>query len=161
MQKKLNPREVRNKLIRLSEALFGEPAEVDEGEAEELLAAAGIDASELDARMYSRLNTTAQRYWTKQQSVPPLLKQALEELRPASAPARNEKELAIQAKSLIERLVETAKLVPALAKYQTPRFATLYRNKGQITESDKDLIDKAKSEIEDKLRKMGEEGNEP
>ena len=86
MEKKLNPREAKNRFTKLSEALFGEPSEIDDAEAEELLAAAGVDASELDTRMYSRLNKTAQNYWMKQQSVPPLLKQALEELRPASAP---------------------------------------------------------------------------
>jgi len=160
MQNKLSPREAKNRLTKLSETLFGEPPEIDDAEAEELLAAAGIDASELDTRMYSRLNATAQNYWAKQQSVPSLLKQALEELRPPSAPARNDKELAIQAKSFVERMVETAKLIPALAKYQAPRFATRYRNKGQITKADKSLIDKAQSELEEKLRKMGKEEDE-
>jgi hypothetical protein len=156
MQKKLNRREVRNRISKFSEALFGEPSEIDAAEAEELLAAAGIDSSALDARMYARLYKTAQNYWVKQQSIPPLLKQALEELRPADAPARNEEELSRQAKSLVERVLETAKLIPALAKYQVPRFATSYRNKGQITESDKNLIDETKAELEERLRKMGD-----
>jgi len=160
MHKKLNPRETRNKFTRFSEALFGEPCEIDEAEAIELLAAAGVDSSELDASLYSRLASVAQGYWVNQKSVPPLLKQALSELRPASAPARNDKELATQAKSFVESLVETVKMIPALSRYQAPTFSTSYRNKGQITEADKCLIDKAKSELEEKLRKMGAKENE-
>lgn len=154
MEKKLNPAEVKNRLTRISDALFGEPTEIDEIEAQELLAAAGIDASELDGRTYLRLHARAQSYWVNQQSLPPLLKQALEDLRPPSAPARNEKELARQAKSFLESLVETSRLVGSLVKYQQPTFATSFRNKGEITESDKDLIETAKSELEKKLRTM-------
>ncbi len=157
MQKKLNPREVRNRLTKYSDALFGEPSEIDAAEAEELLAAAGIDSSELDARMYSRLYKRAQTYWVKQESIPTLLKQALDELRPPDAPARNEKELATQAKSFVERVLETAKLIQALAQYQAPQFSTSYRNKSEITDSDKNLIDDTKAELEERLRKMGDQ----
>lgn len=156
MEKKPNSREVKNRITKLSDRLFGDPAEVDATEADELLTAAGVDGSELENRMYSRLHHEAQKYWMKQEALPPLLKKALASLRPANAPARNESELAQQAKSSVERLIEVARLLPTLLQDQTPSFATAYRRKGELTDSDEDLIEKAKIDLQQKLRKIGD-----
>jgi hypothetical protein len=159
MKKERNSREARNKITKLSERLFGDPTEIDADEATELLAAAGLNTSELEDRMYSRLYNEAQKYWMNQEPLPPLLKKALADLRPTTAPARNENELAQQAKSSIERLVETAKLLPALLQHQAPTFATAYRRKGNLTDSDKELIEEAKSDLQRKLRKIGNDND--
>ena len=159
MEKKPNSREVKNRITKLSDRLFGDPEEVDATEADELLAAAGLDTSELENRMYSRLHQEAQKYWMKQEALPPLLKKALADLRPATAPARNESELAQQAKSSVERLCEAAKLLPALLQGQTPTFATAYRRKGELTDTDKELIEQTKIDLQKKLRKMGDKND--
>ncbi len=110
--KRRTPEETRNRINRLSEALFGVPDEVGEEEAEQALREAGLDTEALQERMYQRLYAEAQQYWMAQKDLPPLLKKALDDLRPLSAPPRNEAELARQAKTSVERIVE---------KVQTPR----------------------------------------
>lgn len=155
MEKKPNLREVRNRITKVSDRLFGDPAEVDVTEAEELLAAAGLDTSEFENRMYSRLYSEAQKHWMKQENLPPLLKKALADLRPPAAPARNESEFALQARSSVERLLEVARLLPTLLQDQPPSFATAYRRKGELADADKDLIEKAKADLQRKLRGMG------
>jgi hypothetical protein len=159
MEKKPNSREMRNNITRLSDSLFGDPSEMDAAEADELLAAAGVDASELENRMYSRLYSEAQKHWMKQENLPPLLKMALEDLRPTPAPPRNESELTRQAKSSVERLIEVAKLLPSLLQDQTPSFATAYRHKGELADADKGLIEKAKVDLQRKLRRMGDKND--
>jgi hypothetical protein len=159
MEKKPNSREVKNRIAKVSDRLFGDPEEVDATEADELLAAAGLDSSELENRMYSRLHSEAQKHWMKQEALPHLLKKALADLRPTTAPARNEFELTQQAKSSVERLIEVAKLLPTLLQSQTPTFATAYRRKGELTDTDKDLIERAKIDLQKKLRRMGDKND--
>src|SRR5271167_2858615 len=136
--KQRSPEEIRSRINRLSEGLLGGPSDIDEHEAEQLLAAAGIDPDTLQDRLYSRLYAEAQQYWIAKKDLPPLLKQSLEELRPASAPPRNEVELARQAKSGVERIVEKAKLVGSALIPDGPlTFAESYRNKQGLTSADR------------------------
>lgn len=60
--------ETRNRINKISEALFGGPEEMDAGEAREILAAAGFDADDLDAKLYARLVKEAQHYWGGRQT---------------------------------------------------------------------------------------------
>ena len=71
------------RLKKLSESIFGEPAEVEFAEAEALLEAAGIDPEKLKQNLYQRMLERSKAYSNSGQPVPPLLKQALEDLQPS------------------------------------------------------------------------------
>ena len=106
--KRRTPEEARNRMNSLSDALIGAPDEIGEDEAEQALCEAGLDTEALQERVYQRLYAEAQQYWMAHKDLPPLLKKALDDLRPLSAPPRTEAELARQAKTSVERIVEKA-----------------------------------------------------
>src|SRR5438309_11478762 len=109
--KNRTPEESRKRINRLSEALFGTPDEIGEEEVEQLLSGAGLDPETINERVYKRLYAEAQQFWMAKKELPPLLKKALEDLRPLSAPPRNESELSRQVKAGVERIVEQATLL--------------------------------------------------
>jgi hypothetical protein len=159
--KNRTPEEARNRINRLSEALFGAPEEIDEEEAAETLTEAGVDLDALNERMYKRLYAEAQQYWIAQKDLPPLLKNALEQLRSLSAPPRNEAELARQAKAGVERIVEKAKLLATALLPDTPlTFAESFRNKKQdLTEADRKSLDAVQEHLRKKIGRLkGEDG---
>jgi hypothetical protein len=85
--------------LRLSEALFGTPDEIGEEEAERLFSEAGLAPEAINDHLCKRLYTEAQQFWMAKKELRPLLKKALEDLRPLSVLPRNESELARQAKA--------------------------------------------------------------
>lgn len=153
--KNRSPEETRNRIRRLSEALFGAPDEIGEEEAEEALRETGVDADALNERMYRRLYAEAQQYWNAKKDVPPLLKKALEDLRPLSAPPRTEAELARQAKVGVERIVEKAKLLASALVPEAPlTFAESYRNKQGLTEADRKSVDAVQEQLKKKIERL-------
>jgi hypothetical protein len=142
--------EARNRVNKLSDAVFGDFSEVAGDEIPGLLDAAGVNTDEFEDRLYRRLYERAQKYWLAQQALPPLLKKALDDLRPATAPARNEKELAKQAKSVVERAVEQARLLSQLIGGQELSFSSSYRNKSEISTKDKSILDQVQRELREK-----------
>lgn len=154
--KKRSPEEARNRINRLSEALFGEPEEIDEKEAGQALSDAGFDVDALNDRVYKRLYAEAQQYWNAQKDLPPLLKSSLEQLRPLSAPPRNESELARQAKTGVERIVEKAKLLASALVPDTPlTFAESFRNKKlPLTDADRKSIDTVQEQLKEKIERL-------
>lgn len=146
--KKKSFEEARNRINRLSESLFGQASETDYSEAEELVRVAGLEPDDLKASLYRRLYMQAQQYWMAQKPLPTLLKKALDDLRPLTAPARNEKELGLQAKARIQRLLEQAKLLRLLVPTTTvPEFATNYRKKGAVSPKDRMVLDAITDEL--------------
>jgi len=136
--KNRTPEEARNRISRLSKALFGTLDEIGEEEAEQLLNEAGLNSEAINERVYKRLYSETQRYWIAKKDLPALLKKALEDLRPLSAPARNEVELSRQARAGVERIVEKAKLLAsALVPETALTFAESYRNKQGLTDTDR------------------------
>jgi hypothetical protein len=97
------------RLESMSDALFGSPENMDLTEAVESLQDAGIDPEELCNRMYERLCIAARAYRMRQEEVPPLLRKALNDLRPSLAPARTPEELDRRADSVISRIVSATK----------------------------------------------------
>lgn len=154
--KRRSPEEARNRINRLSEALFGEPEEIDDKEAGQALTDAGFDTDALNDRVYKRLYAEAQQYWKEQKDLPPLLKSALEQLRPLSAPARNESELARQAKAGVERIVEKAKLLASSLVPDTPlTFAESFRNRKQpLTDVDRKSLDTVQEQLKKKIERL-------
>ena len=153
--KNRSPGEARNRINRLSDALFGSANEIDDQEADQLLQDAGVDAEALNDRLYKRLYAEAQQYWTARKDLPPLLKKALDDLRPLSAPPRNEAELARQAKAGIERLIEKAKLLAsALVPEESLTFAESYRRKQGLTQKDRRKLDAVQHQLRQRIRRL-------
>jgi hypothetical protein len=153
--KNRTPEESRNRINRLSEALFGTPDEIGEEEAEQLLSEAGLDPEAINERVYKRLYAEAQQFWMAKKELPPLLKKALEDLRPLSAPPRNESELARQAKAGVERIVEKAKLVASALVPDAPlEFAESYRNKQGLTEKDRKSLNAVQEQLKRKIDRL-------
>lgn len=149
------PEGSRKGINRLSEALFGTPDEIGEEEAEWLLSDAGLDSEAINDRLYKRLYAEAQQFWLARKDLPPLLKKALEDLRPLSAPPRNESELARQAKAGVERIVEKAKLVASALVPDAPlEFAESYRNKQGLTEKDRKSLNAVQEQLKRKIERL-------
>ncbi|MGA2850101.1 MAG: hypothetical protein ABSE46_13975 [Terracidiphilus sp.] len=149
------PEEDRNRVNRLSEALIGAPDEIGCEEAEQALCEAGLDTEMLQERVYQRLYAEAQQYWMAQKDLPPLLKKALDDLRPISKPPRSEAELARQAKKSVERVVERAKLLASALVPEAPlSFAESYRNKKDLTETDRRSIDAVQEQLKKKIERL-------
>jgi len=151
--KNRTPEESRNRINRLSEALFGTPDEIGEEEAEQLLSEAGLET--INDRLYKRLYAEAQQFWMAKKDLPPLLKKALEDLRPLSAPPRNESELARQAKVGVERIVEKAKLLASALVSDAPlEFAESYRNKQGLTDNDRKSLNAVQEQLKRKIERL-------
>jgi predicted metalloendopeptidase len=153
--KRRTPEEARNRINRLSEALIGVPDEIGEEEAEQALCEVGLETEALQERVYQRLYAEAQQYWMAQKDLPPLLKKALDDLRPLSARPRTEAELARQAKTSVERIIEKAKLLASALMPETPlTFAESYRNKQDLTETDRKSIDAVQEQLKKKIERL-------
>ena len=154
MNTKKDKREARNRINRLSEALFGEPDEMGLEEAEELLRSAGMETDSVSANMYRRLYKRAQQYWSAGQPLPPLLKQALNDLRPLTEPPRTDAELLTQAKARVEGMVEQARGFPFLQEREVPSFGvSAYRNKKGLTDKDKSVLEDIAGEMNQEMRR--------
>lgn len=153
--KNRTPEESRNRIRRLSEALFGAPDEIGDEEAEQLLSEAGLESEAVSELVYKRLYSQAQEFWMAKKELPPLLKKALEDLRPPSAPPRNESELARQAKASVERIVEKAKFVASALVPDAPlEFAESYRNKQGLTEKDRKSLNAVQEQLKKKIERL-------
>lgn len=158
MNRKLNRQEVRNRINKLSEALLGQPEDISLEEAEELLRLTEFDIDSLSANLYRRLYKEAQQYWMASKSLPPLLKQALDNLRPLTEPPRNEQELGKQARARVERIVEAAKVFPMLSHTQGAQFqVSAFRNKKDFSQKDQSLLDEIAEEMKSEADRRDEE----
>jgi len=72
------------RLNSLSDRLFGDGSDLEPGEAEELLKASGIDPDRLNGNLYQRMLERSRKYSDVGQPLPPLMRQALDDLNPAS-----------------------------------------------------------------------------
>jgi hypothetical protein len=146
--KKLRSEKQSERFDQLSLGLFGEPAEVGSAEAEELLRCAGTDPDQLKARLYERLYDEAQLYRRARKPLPARVKRALDDLRPLKAPPRSEKDLARQAKRLVERVLEQVNRLPSLVEGKPSLvFAEAYRQKRELSARDKKLLDRVTDDL--------------
>jgi hypothetical protein len=153
--KRRTKEEARNRINRLSEALIGAPDEITKEEAEQALREGGLNLQTLQQNVYRRLYAEAQQYWIAQKDLPILLKKALEDLRPLSAPPRTDAELARQAKTSVEGIVQKAKLLASALVPEAPlTFAESYRNKQGLTESDRKSIDAVQEQLKRRIERL-------
>jgi hypothetical protein len=145
-------------LALLSDRILGDPKEIDAVEAEELLRAANIDPQELKARFHQRFDNLAKEYAARGQRVPPLLKQALADLRPGVSHSRTERELLREAQTAVRHLLKQVKQLPRLlANIPSLTLAAAYRSKKELSERDKKLLDEVARQLEDR-KKNGKRG---
>lgn len=138
---------------RIFENLFGKASEMDSVEAEALLRAAGIDREVFQANLHRRFERQLRRYRTAGKPVPQLLEKAADDLLPIRAPARNEKELYRQAKRVVRRALERAKVWSRIAEGQeVPVFTMAYRHKKQLSERDKKILDAVAEALRKRFR---------
>jgi hypothetical protein len=156
MPRKRTIEEARNAWLKKSEAFLGPPDELSTEEAMEHLAAAGVSATQLKDALYLKLRERAQQYWMRSELLPPGLKKALEDLRPATAKPRNEGELLRQAEARVESILENIR-VPMW--YQTPpvEMCTSYRNKQGLSQTDKRVLDSIKDSLQKRIQKVRNE----
>jgi hypothetical protein len=142
-----------NRLALLSDKLLGAPKEIDTAEAEELLRVANIDPQELKTRFHLRFDHLAKEYAAQGHRVPPLLRQALADFRPGVSHSRSERELLRQAQIAVRNLLKRAKQLPALlTNVPNLTLATAYRNRRELSEHDKKLLDEVAEHLVSRKR---------
>jgi len=142
-------------LALLSDRILGDPKEIAAAEAEELLRAVNIDPRELKAHFHRRFDNLAKEYAAKGQRVPPLLKQALTDLRPGVSLSRTERELLREAQTAVRGLLKRAKQLPQLlAKIPNLTLAAAYRSKKELSEPDKKLLDEVAWSLENRKKNV-------
>lgn len=137
---------------RLSDRLFGEPSDVGSAEAEELLSAAGLDPQGFKNRLCHKMLKRAEEYSRVGRPLPPLLRQAIEELRPDQAEGSS---VSSKAQVVITRLLKEIEELPKrLSGGVMPTFSAAYRNKKELSARDKRVLDR----VAEDLRKSNQDG---
>jgi TPR repeat protein len=129
---------------KLLDPLFGEIEDMDEAEVEHILRSAGVDYEAVKKRAHDRLTACAASFRLEGKNVPADLQEALEAFRPLDAAPRNQQEANKQAQRMLGKVLE--KGTGALGSLH---FAFSYRNRGELTPEDIELLDS----IVDKLKK--------
>jgi hypothetical protein len=143
-----------DRLTCISDNLFGDAAEMDALEAESLLRAGGIDPDALKSRLYQRLHRQAQNHKRGGKPLSQRFTEALDDLRPLT-PLQNEIEIVRQAKTTVKRVIERAKLLSKLLEGQdAPTFTMAYRNKKELTDRDKEILDSVAEEQRKRIEKF-------
>ena len=133
--------------------LFGQESDLTDEELDEELEACGIDPAELQADVHKQLfDYATHHYRTLDKDVPENLEKTLRALRPPSA-AEKAKAVAKTAENLVSSLLDTAKtksaeLLGTTLPTQTrqPQFA--FRNKKELSASDKDLLQSEQEDVD-------------
>lgn len=136
-----------NRWKNLCEHLLGPIDEIDLEEADQLLAAAGIDTQTLKESFYAKLSEQARSLRAKGEALPPLLAEALKDLRPEWAPARNVEELEQHAERRLDELLR-----PSFAAAAPAQLAFSYRKKSDLSPEDRQVLDKLAKKLEERIK---------
>lgn len=147
MKKRQHSKQIRERIDALSNALLGAPEDIGYEEAQELLSVSGIDLDAAAKSAYQHLHAEADRSWAANKPIPKLLKTALDDLRPSKEPPRTERQLQVQAKARIERIVEAAKLAFSQRAAMPAFQVSNYRGKSEVSDKDKSLLDDLANEL--------------
>lgn len=132
---------------KMMDGLLGNVEEITHEEAKEILATSQIDSRQLGEQLHARLSTYATSLRLQGRPVPDQILEALEALRPETAPPRDIAELKHQAERWIDKLSRhTAETL------SPPRLAFSYRNKKELFPEDKEVLDKLAKKVEEKIR---------
>lgn len=146
----MNTRKQNERLDRMSEALFGAPENIELVDAVEDLKTVGIEPEELCGRMYEKLCVEAQAYRLRQEAVPPLLRKALESLRPNTAPPRTQVELDRQASSTVSQILDAVKarfMLPSNSSSGLTLSPSFRNKKSEKSTKDQQIIERLENEL--------------
>ena len=136
------------RLLRLSDALLGDPAEMETAEAEQLLKAAGIDPARLKSSLYRRFEVERERYRNAGRPVPPMLQRALDDLESGEDRKSEQSAESRAARQAIARLLaEIAELPKRMNAGFAPAFTAAYRNRTELSDRDKETLDKIAEDL--------------
>lgn len=150
---KHNFEEQRDELFELSDRLFGTPEDLDLTEAEALLRASGIEPDAVVSRVQERMAANAKSYELAKRPIRILLERAVEDLQPATDLRGSEAALLAEAREVVRLLLEQVRRVPEmLTRGVTLTFAAAYRKKAELSERDKQLLDRVVHELRERAR---------
>ena len=135
------------------EALFGREEDLTDTELDEELDACGIDPVELQANVHKKLLDYANHHYrTLDKDVPENLERTLRALRPPST-AEKTKAVVRSAESLVGSFLDTAKAKSAELLGKTLPAPTrhaqfAFRNKKELSATDKDLLQSEQEEVD-------------
>lgn len=132
---------------KLTESLLGDIDEITRDEARQILANSEIDGQRVTERIHSKLSGYADSLRLQRRPVPEQILEALEGLRPDTAPPRNIKELEQEAERWIDRLSR-----PVSETLAPPQLAFSYRKKKALSPEDKEVLDKLAKKLEEKIK---------
>lgn len=136
------------RLNALSDRLFGEAAEVEATEAEELLRAGGIDPARLKGDLYRRMLERSETYARAGKPLPPLLDRALRDLQPGAEANGEESPMRRAIRLYVRRLLAEIESLPKrLETGILPAFTAAYRNRRELSARDKKTLDKIAEEL--------------
>jgi hypothetical protein len=140
------------RLNSLSDRLFGDGSDLEPGEAEELLKASGIDPDRLNGNLYQRMLERSRKYSDVGQPLPPLMRQALDDLNPASEKGELEGALVREAKLVIARMLQKIReMRTPLDPGMIPAFTAAYRNRKELSSRDVAVLDGVAEELGKRL----------
>jgi hypothetical protein len=153
--------EARNSLREVFNALVPPVEELDDEDVANILACAGIDPEALTAKAHQRLQDLAgRRYLSQGENVPPELKNALQQLKPADLADRvnlatSKARAAIR--SIFEKVKEkTVAPVQPVLGHAAPQPS--FRNKKDLTDADREQLAELQEEL-DKNDAASKEGH--
>lgn len=136
----------------LSDRLFGDGSDLEPGEAEELLKASGVDPDKLLGDLYLRMLEQSRKYSDAGKPLPPLLKQALDDLNPASEKGERESTLAREAKLAIAHVLRKIKeMHTPLEAGMLPTFTAAYRSRTELSSRDVAVLDSISEQLGNRL----------
>ncbi len=142
------------RLNTLSERLFGEPAEVEAAEAEDLLKTAGVDPEALKNSLYQRARERSETYSRTGKPLPSLFRKALEDLRPGEERKGDDSTVSRRARVAVARLLQEIRELPKqLCAGSAPAFTAAYRNRTELSSRDKAVLDQVAKELGEKAHK--------
>jgi hypothetical protein len=135
------------------ETLFGRELDLTDEELDEELEACGMDAAELKATVHKQLYDYANHHYrTLDKNVPENLDKTLRALRPPSN-AEKAKAVVKTAENLVGSFLDSARAKSAgvlktvmASQTSQPQFA--FRNKKELTASDKDLLESEQEDVD-------------
>ena len=135
----------------LSDALLGEAEEMDYEEAGELLRAAGVDPRILKASLHRRALKLKEQFHRDGQNPPKLLDEMIGDLGSETVSESGDSDT--PERSWISKLLNDIRELPQLlhAGFE-PSFSNSYRNKKELTATDKALLDRITEEMKQNLR---------
>lgn len=152
MKNKRTPRESRDSVGRVFDALLPYPEELHDEDMRDILAAAGIDADTVVEKAYRSLHEVAsRRYLSQGKNLPTELRDALRQMKPASPRERLDVETRkarATLRSILDKVYENTTAI-VNPRWSAPRLQPAFRNKKDLSEADRKQLAELQDELDD------------